>query len=292
MTGRISIGRAAASKPGEDGILSEGLLISERRSKKVGALPEKARMVLAAVRRCLPDDADASAGAGGPVGVSLGTFYGSMDVAEQCLQAVQNGGFQDVTPSWYATGLPNATAAIVASVHGLTGPNLTALGYQAGIEAIVMGCRQIRAGRAAAMLAGGFDLVGGARAAQLSQAPEYAEASAIHPGVGLVWLAPEREPGTAATVAGWSQGTIAEGETERDFVARLVRSACAEETGRHTTVHLVRPGRAGSVDYLAATAPIHLVESIVEAGSPGLHALVVRGFGPSALCLAVALRDR
>ncbi|HEV7372759.1 beta-ketoacyl synthase N-terminal-like domain-containing protein [Arenibaculum sp.] len=288
MPGRIAIARTVTSRPDEDGAVTDALLTPERRSKKVGTLPDQARFVLAAVRRCLPEDVAATPGANARVGVSLGTFHGSMDVAERCLRTMSGGGFREVTPSWYATGLPNATAAIVASVHELAGPNLTMLGYQAGIEAIVMACRQILAGRATAMLAGGFDLPSPHFAARLAGAAEYDGTGTIHAGAGLVWLRPgdAGEP-AGATVVGWSQGAIGTGETDRDVVARLIAAASAGPPDRHPAVHLVRPEGGGAVDHLAATAPIRLVDAIVGNGEPGLHALVVRGFGASAACLLV-----
>lgn len=289
MPARIGIGRCVSGRPGADGVAAESFLIPDRRSKKVGALPDKARMVLAAAQRCLPEGFSAGDGADGRIGVSLGTFYGSIDVAERCLQTARDSGFREVTPSWYATGLPNATAAIIASVHELTGPNLTVMGYQAGIEAIIAGCRQILAGRASAMLAGGFDMVSEYYTARLAEAAEYAGVKAIHPGVGLVWLLPgEEAPAAAPAIVGWSQGTRGEGQSEQDFVSGLVASASKSiQAAGAPVVHLVRPGCRSDADYLAATAPIHLVEDIIGNGPPGLHALVAGSFGRSAACLLI-----
>lgn len=284
MPGRIAILRTATGRPGADGVVADALLTPERRVRKVGALPDQARFVLAAARRCLPDDP----GAPGRTGVSLGTALGSMDVAERCLRAMRAGGFREVTPSWYATGLPNATAAILASVHDLAGPNLTLLGHQSGIDAVIAGCRQILAGRAAAMLAGGFDFPSPHFAGRLAGAPEYGGSGRVHAGVGLVWLRPDDAAvPAAATIVGWSQGVAGTGETDRDLVPRLVEAARAGTPDRKVEIHLVRPAGAGAVDHLAATAPIRLIEAVVEGGRPGLHALVARGFGPAAACLLV-----
>lgn len=287
----IAITRAAASKPGDDGVLAESMLTSERRSRKVGILPTKARLVVEAARRCLDPDLMAGAGGHDRIGISLGTVFGSMDSAEFCLLTPRNGGFGHVTPSWYATGLPNATAAIVASMHDLQGPNLTVLGYQAGIEAIVTGCRQILAGRASAMLAGGFDLPSERFITWLRDTDVYDEARAIHPGVGLVWLSAVGEARTTvATIIGWSQGFLEpqphDGAIDR--VSPLIEAAAnGGSLARKPMVHLLCPGRKGRVDHLAATAPIHLVERIIEGGPPGVYALIVKGFDTSAVCLLV-----
>ncbi|MFL6711331.1 MAG: beta-ketoacyl synthase N-terminal-like domain-containing protein [Sulfurifustis sp.] len=276
---------AAVVKPAADGALTDNLLIKERRSKKVGALPTKARLVLAAAQRCVGVSAAAIA-APESVGVSLGTLYGSMDVAEQCLQTAHASGFGHVTPSWYATGLANATTAIVASMHDLRGPNLTVLGYPAGIEAIIFGCRQILARRARAMLAGGFDLASDAYTARVRAAPDFADAAAIHPGAGLVWLVEGGEPtANATTIVGWSQGVIAEHAFAQGEFGSLIESAAGGKLQRAPMVHVIRPGRRGLVDYLAATPVIHLIEDVVTAGKTGRHALIVKGFGPAVICL-------
>lgn len=277
----IRIEAAAVVKPAADGTLTENLLIKERRSKKVGALPIKARMVLAAAQRCVRANAAPES-----VGVSFGTQYGSMDVAEQCLQTMHASGFGHVTPSWYATGLPNATTAIVASMYDFRGPNLTVLGYQGGVEAIVFACRQILARRARAMLAGGFDLASDAYVARLRAAPEYCGATEIHPGTGLVWLSANIEPAAGATrIVGWSQGVVAEDAFGRGEFGNLIRAAAGSGRRPEPVMHVVRPGRERRVDYLAATPVIHLIDNVVAAGSPGLHALIVKGFGPAVICL-------
>ncbi len=286
---RIAIAGCAASKPGDDGIVSESLLTPEQRSRKVGVLPTKARFVLGAARKCFGRDSSAIGEMRERVGVSLGTVSGSMDNAELCLLTKRNSGFRDVMPSWYATGLPNATAGIVASTYDLQGPNLTVLGYQAGIEAIIMACRQIVAGRASDMLAGGFDLPSERFTSWLSDAPVYAEAPTIHPGVGLVWLSADPETQTAAaTITGWSQAFVpSAADPVAPFLPLIEQAAEAGRLRRNPVVHLLHPGRKGLVDYLAATAPIHLVETITASEPPGVHAVIVKGFSPSVACLFV-----
>ncbi len=283
----------STNRPGEDGALSESFLVSERRSKKVGNLPDNARMVLSAARHCFPADLFESIALGNRVGVSIGTVYGSMSVAEKCLTTAKNEGFREVTPSWYATGLPNATAAIVASVHGLRGPNHTLLGYSAGIEAIILGCRQIMTERADEVLAGGFDLMSSTHASKLGEAPEYNDAAALYSGAGLVWLSRRNSAKVSqARIIGWSQSVRFNDESDQSLIERLTEMAVRDPDKRQSAVrHLVYPGRPGKTDYLAATAPIYLVESILHSGVSGNHVLVVRGFGDTAACLAVEVLE-
>lgn len=273
-------------RPGSDGQLSDSLLIKERRHKKVGALSVKARMVLEATRRCLQKGDIDTKGTRKPPGVSLGTLCGSMDVAELSLRTVHGAGFGEVTPSWYATGLPSATAAIVASVHEMKGPNLTVLGHHAGIDAIIFGCRQILAERTSAMLAGGFDVPNEAYLAQLHSTPKYAEVT-VRGGAGVVWL--EEDRGLAAgltAIVGWSQGILDERAFHAGEFSRLLQLAAgAVPLSTEPVVHTISPARSGAQDYLAATSVIYLVESIIDSGAPGLHALFAKGFGPAVSCL-------
>jgi 3-oxoacyl-[acyl-carrier-protein] synthase II len=296
----IWIHAAAATRAGSDGVLDDAQLWAERRSKKVGVLPLRARMVLEAARRCLVAGDVQSAGADTPLrtqlGVSLGTMYGSTDVAEQSLSAVAADGFAGVTPSWYATGLPNATTAIVAAIHDLQGPNLTTMNHQGGLDAIVFACRMIRTGRAAGMLAGGFDLVSERFAARLTGSSRYHGVPAVHPGAGVVWLSAD-EPTAAsaatprASIVGWAQGALGDAAfRERAFDALLAnasRGLPPASSVADLTLHVVEPARSGEVDYLAASAPLALVERIVEGGRPGRHALIARGFGDACACLLV-----
>jgi 3-oxoacyl-[acyl-carrier-protein] synthase II len=286
---RIAIAGFAAGKPGDDGVVPESLLIPERRSRKVGILPTRARFVLEAARKCFDHDSRATAEVQERSGVSLGTVFGSMDSTELCLLTPRGSGFREVTPSWYATGLASATAGIVASIYELQGPNLTVMGYQSGVEAIIMACRQIRAGRASAMLAGGFDLPSERFTSWLQDSPVYAEAPTIHPGVGLVWLSAGQEWRTAAaTIAGWSQTFIApDDEPAGHFPALIEQAARNADLCREPIIHFLHPGRKGRVDYLAATAPIHLVETVIANEPPGVHAVIVKGFGRSLGCLLV-----
>ena len=289
----IDLVLGVTNRPGEDGSLSESFLVTERRSRKIGNLPDNARMVLAAARHCFPVGLFDSIALGDRVGVSIGTLYGSTGVAEKCLLTARDEGFRQVTPSWYATGLPNATAAIVAAVHNLKGPNHTLLGYPAGIEAIILGCRQIMTERADQVLAGGFDLMSGEQAEKLRNASEFHQAAALYSGAGLVWLSRGSDAGaTQARIVGWSQAVRQNDESDKSLIERLASLAVPDAEARRTAVqHLVYPGRPGKADYLAATAPIYLVESILYGGVPGLHVLAVRGFGQSAACLAVEVLE-
>lgn len=289
MPSGVSILGARAIRPGADGTLGDDALVKEKRLPKVGRLPEKARMVLAAARSILPASVPAASEPAEDIGVALGTVHGSMDAVELCLRTMQSDGFGKVVPSWYATGLPNATAAILASCLGLGGPNLTLLGHHAGIEAVVFGCRQIALGRARSMLAGGFDMPGAFFAEQLAPPADRRPGAGIQPGVGLMRLSgdPAAE-GALARIVGWSQsfhagGALADGDVEA-LVDGLLAGAGSREPPR---VHIIDPARPGGADHLAATGPIHVVENVIEQGAPGLHAIIGKGYGPQLACLLV-----
>lgn len=281
----IFITRAAAIRPVVDGVLDESLLAPEKRAPKIGMLSPKARLVLAAAARCLPPALLAAAEPAAAVGVSLGTLHGALDVAEQSLQTLERDGFARVVPSWYATGLPNAATAIVASVYKLGGPNLTFLGHHGGIDAILHGTRQIAAGRAATMLAGGLDMPGPAlhaRLAAASPAPGPA-------GVGMLCLSADAQEPALGRILGWAQRFHRADASAAVAPASLVRDAMARAgIDAKPKLHVIdRAHLEHGGDALAASVPIYLVEQVLGAGGPGLHALVSYGRGLADTCLLI-----
>ncbi|MEX3628164.1 MAG: beta-ketoacyl synthase N-terminal-like domain-containing protein [Burkholderia sp.] len=297
---RLRIVAASSAAPEVAGTPPESWLHPERRSRKVGPLPVRARLALAAMERLRAALGAADREFDAPrAGVSLGTLFGSIEVAEQCLGAVHEHGFERVTPSWYATGLPNATAAILASLAGLQGPNLSFLGYQAGLDAIAAAGRQILAGHADAMCAGGFDLPSERYVERARAAAPFERARGIHAGVGLVWLAAgEPRAGDAGELLGWSQCLLDEAAFEaaraagfRSLIAAARAmagaNANANADARVAELHLVRPGAPDAIDRLAAGAPVALAEGLADGWCPGLHALVVRGLGAVTSCVLV-----
>ena len=276
----INIASFSASTADPDGSIPSAMMISERRSKKVGALPGHARVVLAAAHSCL---ANQTMTGDVRVGVSMGTVYGSMNAVETSLTAVRGEGFDAVVPSWYATGLPNAVAAIVASWHGLRGPNLSFLGRRSGIDGIIASARQIALGRADAMLCGGFDIP----SALFNRAHSCPAARA---GVGLLLLNGAAADGAPARrIVGWAQRGGA-GEEHAAPMEELVdiamRHAGLSEQPR---IHVVHDDAGDGHDYLAATAPVYLVRNILQDGHAGLHALVVSGTCGASACLLIAI---
>jgi 3-oxoacyl-[acyl-carrier-protein] synthase II len=303
----IFITGAAAIRPIVNGVLDDSLLAKEKRSPKIGILPLKARMVLAAAAQCLPASQLAADTLAPDIGVSLGTAYGSMDVAELSLRTVYDAGFKHVVPSWYATGLPNATAAIIAALYKLGGPNLTLLGCQAGMDAIIHGCRQIANGRASTMLVGGFDMPSDVIGANLAHGDEdlaeraqahwkerRSSAPIVEAGVGLLCLSNKAPAsGALARVVGWAQQPRRANITEQAHRTALLTQAMAhaqvEELPQVHVIDQLHLERAGS--QLAASAPIYLVQQ-VQQGQQGherhgraLHAVLSVGIGQSDTCL-------
>ncbi len=180
----IFIAGAKAIKAGPGGCLTEQQLLPDKRSRKVGLLPQKARMVLAASSHCIPKPVLSPVGSPRPsFGGRVGPVAGWMETTEICVTPANTPGWAQVVPSWYATGLPSATAAILATVYEFGGPNLTFLGHQAGLDSVINGCRQILLGRAEAMLVGGFDLPSKRFIDELTARYGYEDPGAIHPGV-------------------------------------------------------------------------------------------------------------
>ena len=249
----IFIGRSASVTTDPDGAVRPEAMIGDRRSRKVGVLPDLARVVLATAGTCLEGRMRTDPHR---AGVSLGTVYGSMHAAQTSLVTMHVEGFGGIVPSWYATGLPNATTAIVASLHDLGGPNLTFLGRQAGIDAILAAARQIVLGRADGMLCGAFDIPG-ATFNRIGRAGGVARSS--EGAAGLLWLTRESaDDGVRARLHGWVQqdeDTGAGSPSDALVDLALERSAVR----RSPTVHALRDDDFDGRDFLAATAPLHLI---------------------------------
>lgn len=280
MTG-IVIRATAAGKAANDGSLPADMLCAERRSPRVGAINTQARMVVQALRRCLD-------GNGRPqqerIGLSLGTAHGANGIVETSLKTAHGTGFEDVVTAWYATGLPNSTAGIVASLEQLLGPNLTLLGEQSGLEAIVMACRLIRARHVDGMVTGGFDTPApGAQPGEGQDGPSGTMTAAL-PGVGLLMLAAEDTADAGSVrIVGWSSD-MANHRSDDDLIAAAL--AVAGRTANPSSVgRTVLGSDQGDGDYRAATGPIGLIKVITAPPAGGLHGFIARGKGDKAVCL-------
>jgi 3-oxoacyl-[acyl-carrier-protein] synthase II len=169
---------------------------------------------------------------------------------------------------------------------GLRGPNLTLLGYQAGVDAIIMACRILRAGTAQCMLAGGFDIASTGEIARLKNAPSLSNTGVILAGVGLVLLTNHTDcPDRLATVAGWSYGDWPNADHDA-LIDAAIGSAQRTASPSPPIRHILSPGLCDG-EYLAATCPIQLVETLKAAGEGGLHAFIVEGDGLRPVCLVV-----
>ena len=279
----IAIHGSTALRPVAGGPMDEGLLCPERRSPKVGVLSTQARLVVEAARRCLDGH---ERPAGEIIGLSLGTLCGANDIAERSLRTAHATGIADVSASWYATGLPNSTSGVAATMADLRGPNLTLLGYQAGLEAIIMACRMLRSGRARRMLAGGFDVPGEGETERLQQAPDF-RSTRVLAGVGLLLLAPWTSGSSPlASVVGWSYGETADADHDA-LIAAAVRQLRPATPVALPTRHVLSPGGA-ELEYLAAACPI-LLAQILTSPARGLHAFIVEGRGLRPVCLVIEI---
>jgi hypothetical protein len=283
---RIAIRHQVVLRQQPGSALGDDVLCAERRSPKVGTLTTPARLAIEATRRCLsgvahtPDDL---------IGLSLGTLCGANDVVERSLRTAHGSGIAEVSASWYATGLPNSTAGVVASIAALRGPNLTLLGYHAGLDAIIMACRLLRSGAASSMLAGGFDVPNQSEIARLTQSPELGNTATLTAGIGLLLLTSRTDAAIEpAHIVGWSYGRSERAERD-DLVARAIAARAPPLRPSAPILHLISPGDR-EADHLAASAPIRIAELLAQPEpSHGLHAFVAAGPGLRPVCLAVEI---
>ena len=91
-------------------------------------------------------------------GVIIGSGIGGLQTIESEHDALRNGGPRRVSPFMVPKLMPNGAAAAVAMKFGLTGPNFAVTSACAtGAHALGEAARQIRAGTADVMLAGGTE---------------------------------------------------------------------------------------------------------------------------------------
>lgn len=91
-------------------------------------------------------------------GVSIGTCFGGIELAERQLVRMRRGGWRRIDPFVAAGCMPNTIPGFVALEHGFKGPNsCPSTACAAGAHAIAEACNQIVLGRADVMVAGGVD---------------------------------------------------------------------------------------------------------------------------------------
>ena len=85
----------------------------------------------------------------------FGTLYGTNHVAEYNFLVL--GGPRALNPRAFTLFPPNAAVASICGELGITGPGLTLVGMDAGVDAVEYGLRALRAGRCRIAVCGGFD---------------------------------------------------------------------------------------------------------------------------------------
>jgi len=122
-------------------------------------LDRNGRLTAAAAELALADSGwDPARRAGAPVGLVLGTMFGSVHTISEFDVRALTAGPNYVKPLDFANSVINAPAGQSAIWHGLRGVNTTiAGGPAAGLQALAYAADRIAGGRAEAVLAGGSD---------------------------------------------------------------------------------------------------------------------------------------
>jgi 3-oxoacyl-[acyl-carrier-protein] synthase II len=125
----------------------------------VRPLDRSGRLLAAAAARALADCGLSGEGRGGTaVGLVAGTLFGGLRTISEFDRRQLEAGPNYVKPLDFANSVINAAAGQAAIWHRLPGVNTTiAGGPTAGLQAILYAADLIRAGRADAILAGGFE---------------------------------------------------------------------------------------------------------------------------------------
>jgi 3-oxoacyl-(acyl-carrier-protein) synthase len=142
-----------SGRPAVGGALqSDGPLGGTQRFRHLDTL---GRLVLVTVAMALEDAGlDPAAGAGGDVGIALGTAYGCLAANVEYLHGIHARGQRFGNPVVFQNTVPNAAAGYASTAHGLRGPTATfSAGLTAGLEALDFAFRQVVEQRVSAMVA-------------------------------------------------------------------------------------------------------------------------------------------
>jgi len=252
------------------------------------------RLALTAAARAAADAGFAGALPAGS-GIALGSALGCLATNGEYLQTILARGSRFGNPTLFQNTVPNAAAGYASVVHGLDGPTITVCsGADAGLEAVAFATRAVAAGRAPAMLAGGFEelsawlgdarrlpsLVGasehGAALGEPGRGGELAEGACI-----LVLEAEERAVARGARGYAWI-AAVARTAGSGSGSAALAAARALERAGiAPSEVGLVVTAAEGDapVPAAAAASPVPWVGDTTGAGGPFALAL-------AALCLA------
>ncbi|HEY3358508.1 MAG TPA: beta-ketoacyl synthase N-terminal-like domain-containing protein [Polyangia bacterium] len=185
--------------------------------------------------------------AGEALGVVLGTAFGCHAVNEEFYRGLLAGGPAGASPLRFAATLPSTPAGEIAIAFGARGPALTfAHGWDAGLGAIAEGARLVGGGRAAAVLAGGADVLSPTLEELLGD-----WGYGLAPAEGAAFVALERA--TAAAARGAPALAIVRGAGAAFGPAPGRRTALAQAARLALAEAGVAPGALTAV--LCATAP-------------------------------------
>ena len=135
-------------------------------------------------------------------GVVLGSAWASVGPLADFVQVAAAEGARRVFPMAFPNSVASVHAGYIATLLGLSGPNVSVCGEAAGLEAVVEGLGLIESGRADRVFAIGAEA---AEPTVLAARPEASEAA------GALRLSRTREDRSLAVVTGWWSAASPEG---------------------------------------------------------------------------------
>ncbi len=271
--------------------INESQLIPEKRLPGIGALNPRLRIGLTLVRELLhpiTNNSMLSSILDTPAqhkGIIWGTVCGAQDAIETNMVTAEQEGVNEIIPSVYSVGLPNAMAAIVAIHYQFMGHNLSLIGILSGIQSIILATQKVRHGNAQMMIAGAYDLPSAKYKEALHSAGVIKNTVSIGQGASGVLLS------TCACFDASHDGLNSIEILGGDFgyhgddtltVAKKIASAaierildsleCHDRTVKHKITLLHQRDHSNSITYLSSDPLIQISKDLEHSGEKGMVA--------------------
>jgi hypothetical protein len=254
-----------AAAPASTRVIGDDALEEALRLRGLRPLSRTARLAMAVSADVWPPDLFTSS----RDAVVLGSAWASVGPLADFVQVAAAEGPRHVFPMAFPNAVASVHAGYIATLLGLSGPNISVCGEAAGLEAVLEGLALVQSGRADRVLAVGAEA---AEPTVRAARPEASEAA------GAVRLSRNREDRALAVVTGWWSAAGPE-----DLPAFPAEESDLADPGHAGLAGILGPCGAALGVLQVATAAAAVAESglpRVVAGRSGVRGYAAVQLGP------------